>query len=373
MIEIKGLWVRAKDFLLKDVTLAVQSGSYHVVIGPTGCGKTTLLEATLGLRKLQKGEIWVDGKNVTLLPPHKRGFSYVPQDLALFPHLTVWENIIYGIKQSKIKNKTELYKLASELAEALEITHLLEKDIKNLSGGEKQRVALARALASGRKYLLLDEPFSALHEGMKKDLWILLKNLQKAYELTILMVSHDLEETFFLSDYVSVMIEGTIRQTDKKEKVYRFPSDLDVAKYFGIKNIFSGKIIAMNNNNYLVYSEELKAKISIPSSSTSFKFNIGDTVSFGIRKEDVMILRPDLPRKDDNLLSGVITAVYPKGASVLVMFVPSGSDRSIEIEVPEYAASKLNLKTQSQAIVSLRSERIFVLKETQFKVKDAQN
>ncbi len=373
MIEIKGMCVRSKDFLLKDVNLTVQSGSCHVVIGPTGCGKTTLLEATLGLRKLQEGEIWVDGKNVTHLPPHKRGFSYVPQDLALFPHLTVWENIIYGIKQSKIKNKTELYKLASELAEALGITHLLKKDIKNLSGGEKQRVALARALASGRKYLLLDEPFSALHEGMKKELWILLKNLQKAYELTILMVSHDLEETFFLSDYVSVMIEGTIRQTDKKEKVYRFPSDLEVAKYFGIKNIFSGKIIAMNDNNYLVYSEELKAKISIPSSSTSFKFNIGDTVSFGIRKEDVMILRPDLPRKNDNLLSGVITAIYPKGASVLVMFVPSGSDRSIEIEVPEYASSKLNLKTQSQAIVSLTSERIFVLKETQFKVKDAQN
>ena len=362
MIEIKGLTVRAGDFSLRDISLTVQTGTCHVVIGPTGCGKTTLLEAILGLRELQRGEVMVNGRNLTALPSHKRGFSYVPQDLALFPHLTVEENITYGIRHGSIQDRIELYKLASRLAESLGITHLIKKDIRNLSGGEKQRVALARALASGCKYLLLDEPFSSLHEGMKRDLWFLLKELQREYELTVLMVSHDIEETFFLADYVSVMIDGRIHQTDKKDRVYRSPSDMEVARYFGIKDIFSGEVTDINDNNYILYSEELKAEISLPLSATSHRYNTGDEVTFGIRQEDVMIMRPELIKKGDNLLSGLITAIYPKGSSVLAIFVPHNSECTIEIDMPEYAATKLNLKISMPVTVSLRSERLFVLR-----------
>jgi len=362
VIEIKELTVQTKGFSLRDISLTVQTGTCHIVIGSTGCGKTTLLEAILGLRELQRGKVMVNGRDITALPPHKRGFSYVPQDLAIFPHLTVEENITYGIRYGGIQNKKELYKLASRLAESLSITHLLKKNVRNLSGGEKQRVALARALASGCKYLLLDEPFSSLHEGMKRDLWFLLKELQKEYELTILMVSHDMDETFFLADYVSVMVDGVIHQTDNRDRVYRYPSDIEVARYFGIKNIFSGEVIDINDNNYILYSEYLKTKISLPMSATSHKYNIGDKVTFGIRQEDVMIMRPELIKKGDNLLSGLITAIYPKGSSLLAIFVPYNSGSNIEIDMPEYAVTKLNLKVSMPVTVSLRSERLFVLR-----------
>lgn len=362
MIEIKGLTVQTKGFSLRDISLTVQFGTCHVVIGPTGCGKTTLLEAILGLREVQRGEIRVDGKNLTTFPPHKRGFSYVPQDLALFPHLSVEGNITYGIRNGSIHNRSELYKLASRLAESLGITHLLKKDVRNLSGGEKQRIALARALASGCKYLLLDEPFSSLHEGMKRDLWFLLKKLQKEHGFTVLMVSHDIEETFFLADYVSVMIDGRIHQTDKRDIVYRCPSDMEVARYFGIKNIFSGCVVAIDEKNYLLYSEDLRGKITLPLKATPYKYNIGDKVTFGIRPEDVIILRPDLPKKGDNLLSGSISAIYPKGSSLFVIFMPDNSEDTIEIDMPEYAATKLNLKVMMPVTISLRSERLFVLR-----------
>ncbi len=365
MIEINGLSVQMKGFSLKDISLKVQTGSCHCLIGPTGCGKTTLLEAILGLRRLQKGKVLLDGKDITDLPVHERGFSYVPQDLAIFPHLSVEENIVYGIRHSTVSNKKDRYDEAIKMANSLGIAHLLKRKAVNLSGGERQRVALARALAPGHRYLLLDEPLSALHEGIKKELWFLLKELQKKYHLTILMVSHDIEETFFLADFVSVMIEGVIHQTDKRDVVYQYPLNLEVAKFFGIKNIFKAEIIGKEGSYYKTYCRALNREILLPVhlfANLSNHPHIGSSITFGIRSEHIIILRPDLPMRKENLLTGIIKDIYPSGPNSTIIFEPDNSDELIEIVMPEFALSKLSAKPLMTVTVSLRPERLFVLR-----------
>ncbi len=361
MIDVIDLHVKVRAFSLKNVSLKVQTGSCHCLIGPTGCGKTTLLEAILGLRKVEKGTVLLDGKDITNLPLHKRGFSYVPQDLAIFPHLTVEENIIYGIKHSNVSNKKKRYDEAIKLVHLLGIAHLLKRKAVNLSGGEKQRVALARALAPGHKYLLLDEPLSALHEGMKKELWFLLKELQKKYEFTILMVSHDMEETFFLADHVSIMIDGVIHQSDRKDVVYRYPSNSEVARFFGIKNIFNGDIKGKEGDHYRLYCKELNGEILLPIDRINNMPERG-SITFGIRSEDVIMLRPDLPMKKENTITGVVKEIHPAGSNSVVMFKPDGSDKLIEITIPDYAFAKLYPKPSMRANITLRSDRLFVLK-----------
>lgn len=360
MIEIKEIQIEVKNFSLKDISLLIQSGTIHCLIGPTGCGKTTLLETLLGLRKIKKGKIILEGKDITHLPVHKRGFSYVPQDLAIFPHLTVQENIFFGIKYGYIKNKKEKYIEAIHLANMLGINHLLKRKAVDLSGGERQRVALARALASGQTYLLLDEPFSSLHEGMKKDLWFLLKNLQKKYNFTILMISHDLEETFFLADYISVMIDGKIQQSDKKDVVYHYPKNYEVAKFLGIKNIWNAEVVGIENGNYKFYCPAIKKEVYLPLEKIK-NFTQKKEILFGIRSEDVIILRPDLPSRKENLVDGTIKEIFPSGSNFTILFEPHDSQVLIEIVMPEFAVAKLSAKPRMQTTVSLRAERLFIL------------
>ncbi|MFN4131730.1 MAG: ABC transporter ATP-binding protein [Caldimicrobium sp.] len=366
MIEIIDLSLSIKGFTLRNISLTIETGTCHVLIGPTGCGKTTLLEAVLGLREIQKGKILLEGKDITKLPVHKRGFSYVPQDLAIFPHLTVEENLFYGIKHSNISNKEQRYREVLNLAERLGISYLLKRKAVNLSGGERQRIALARALAPGCKYLLLDEPLSALHEGMKRELWFLLKEMQINYDLTIFMVTHDLKEAFFLADNVSVMIDGAIIQTGKKEEVYTNPLTLEVARFFGIKNIFEAEIIELVENYYKTYCEILGAEIWVPMEkfkNINEKKQRGDKLLFGIRSEDVIILRPDLPMRKENLLKGIIKEVYLAGSNSIVLFQPERSKEVVEIIMPEYAFSKLAVRPTIPATITLRPERIFLLSD----------
>ncbi|BCB95339.1 ABC transporter ATP-binding protein [Dissulfurispira thermophila] len=361
MIEVKDIFIQTRGFSIKDASLNVHAGSCHCLIGPTGCGKTTLLEAILGLRKIQKGKILLDGKDITNLPVHERGFSYVPQDLAIFPHLTVEDNIFYGIKHGALSDKQKRHESALQIAESLGISHLLKRKAVNLSGGERQRVALARALAPGHRYILLDEPLSSLHEGMKKELWFLLKELQKKYHLTILMVSHDMEETFFLADYVDVMIDGVIHQTGTKEEVYTEPQNIEVARFFGIKNIFDAEIRVVEDKDYILYCKELNTSLLLPIDKMEERQN-DSLLTIGIRAEDVIILRHDLPIKKDNLLQGTVTEIYPMGSNSMVIFKPQNSQRLIEIVMPDFAFKKLDLKPSMSVTVSLRGERLFVLK-----------
>lgn len=362
MIEVKNLTVKTKNFSLENISLSIKSGSCHVLIGPTGCGKTTFLEALLGLRTAKSGKIFRDGEDITKLPTYKRKFAYVPQDLAIFPHLTVRENIFFGIKYGDLEDKWSLYKKSERVIASLNISHLLDRKIVNLSGGEKQRVALARALSGGFKYLLMDEPLSALHEGFKKELWMLLKRLQEEYNLTLLIVSHDMKETFFLADDVTVMIEGKIHQTGAKKNIYRYPGTFDVANFLGIKNIYKGKVIEVREDFGHIYAPELNQTVTYYTEKFP-EIRKGDDIYWGVRPEEVMILRNGRNiNPKDTKIEGVITDLFWKGDTYTVLFSPKNASSTIEIDISGYAFRKMKIEKGGASSIALRNDWIFIIK-----------
>lgn len=197
MIQLENItWSTGARVILDDLTLTIPSDTYAVLMGSTGCGKTTLLEVLCGLRQPQKGRVLIDGREVTSLEPRERGIGYVPQDLALFPTLKVFDQIAFALKLRGLPAESRVRELADELA----IAHLLDRQPEALSGGEKQRVAIARALAANPKLLLLDEPLSALDEAMRGEAATMLKRIQQQHHLTVLHVTHSQAEATQLAD-----------------------------------------------------------------------------------------------------------------------------------------------------------------------------
>ena len=193
MISVRNVTVRFGRFALRDVSLDIKNGDFFLLLGPTGAGKSLLLETILGITRPDQGEIRLNGKNITLLPPEDRQIAYVPQDLGLFPHLSPQDNILFGAKIRRIDERTVKRRL-SYLTTQLQLDHIMERpDISTLSGGEKQRVAFARALITKPTVLFLDEPFSALDAYIRRHVQFQLKRLQKAVNLTVFHVTHDQE------------------------------------------------------------------------------------------------------------------------------------------------------------------------------------
>lgn len=354
--------IAAGSFLLEDVSLTARPGECHIIVGPTGSGKSLLLESVIGFRQPVSGEVVLDGCIINELPVEKRAISYVPQAPSLFPHLSVEDNIFYGVKLQKGGSRRK--ELGYELALALGIDHLLQRSTVNLSGGEQQRVALVRALAPGNNVLLLDEPLSALHESLKKELWFLLRELQARYDLTILMVTHDLEEAFFLGDTISLFIDGRIQQTGPQREIYSRPATVEAARFLGVRNLFGSEVVAREKKGVSIYCQELGREFFIPGTANpqDDRFARGDRVIAGIRSEEVMILRPGYSRQDqDNTIDGTIINIFAKGSSHTIFFAPEGLKQNIEIEIPNYALTKLQISKGEQRTISLRGENIFLL------------
>lgn len=209
MIHVLNLSLTAGAFKLQDVTLEVPTGRYAVLMGRTGCGKTTLLETICGLRPIQGGRIVLRGRDVTDLKPAERNIGYVPQDRALFPTMSVREHLAFGLRLRKRPTR-QINARVAELAQMLAISHLLERRPANLSGGESQRVALGRALAPNPSILLLDEPLSALDHQTRADILRILHSFRGHHEMTTLHITHNLEETRALADLLFTMDGGRL-------------------------------------------------------------------------------------------------------------------------------------------------------------------
>ncbi|MEZ6065095.1 MAG: ATP-binding cassette domain-containing protein [Planctomycetaceae bacterium] len=209
MIELSGLSIRAGRFALADVSLSVSAGSYGVLMGPTGCGKTTLLEAILGLRRIESGTVRLQGRDVTQLDPAMRGIGYVPQDAALFPRMTVAEQLGFALTVRRVDRKI-VAQSTGELAAMLQIPHLLDRYPTGLSGGERQRVALGRALSFRPGVLCLDEPLSALDTETRGRMCQLLRDVQRQTGVTVLHVTHHLDEARSLADELLRLESGRV-------------------------------------------------------------------------------------------------------------------------------------------------------------------
>lgn len=364
MLELQNIITQAGAFRLEPVSLNVEEQSCHVILGPTGSGKTVLLETILGLRKVGSGHISLAGEDITAVPVEKRSIGYVPQDLALFPHLDVLENIRYGNRVRRDVNHVH-DGLIDELTSAVQIENLLHRLPENLSGGERQRVALVRAIASGCKVLLLDEPFSSVNESLRKDLWLMMKQLQARFGLTLLMITHDLEEAFFLGDRLSVLINGRMHQSSNKRSVYHQPASLEVAQFFGIKNLFEGTLNRNTDGGVTIKASTLQYDLEVDFDKTSTDAFDNKEVITGIRANEVMILREDAdPSRWENTMTGHVHAILDKGASYTVLFSPDHvADVNIEVELNSHAYRRLRLNEGKKISISLKKENLFVIQK----------
>ena len=230
-----------KKKILKNISLEVRSGEILALLGESGCGKSSLLKAMLGLYPLAKGKIFFQGKEIQNLPSHKRGISVVFQDLRLFPHLNVGENVGFSLELQKIP-KAERKKRVEELLKLVQLEGYSERLIDSLSGGQMQRVAIARALAMNENILFLDEPFSALDPNLRREMGDFLLELQKKENLTVVLVTHDQEEALRLAHRIALMKDGEILQVDEGEKLYYSPVNEYVARFMGKGNSILGRV-----------------------------------------------------------------------------------------------------------------------------------
>jgi molybdopterin-binding protein len=298
MIRLVGVSARAGEFTLAGISLEVPAGGYGLLIGPTGSGKTTLLETVAGHVAPLQGEVWLHGEEVTARPPEGRGVGFVYQDHLLFPHLSVAENIGYGLRHqpSAIGQRVE------ELAGTLGIASLLGRSVRRLSGGERQRVALARALAPRPSVLLLDEPFASLDPATRAALRRSLLELQRREQVTILQVSHDFDEALRLGDIVAVMSEGRILQQGAPEEVFRRPNSAFVAQFTGAGNVLAGSVTATG-------PVESDGRFMARFTAGAFALDVvADRVGechAVIRPEDVLVSRDPLPAARNHLRATV--------------------------------------------------------------------
>lgn len=236
MLELRGIAKRYGRFALEALDLKVMSNEYCVLLGPSGAGKTVILEMLAGLIRPDAGQVLWDGRDITSAAPETRRFAMVYQDYALFPHMSVRANIAFGLRSRGV-SRTEAEGRAEAVARNLGIAELLARRPATMSGGEQQRVALARALATEPKLLLLDEPLAAVDIAGRRRLRDQLKQLQQQTHTTFLHVTHDIDEAMFLADRVAVILGGRLRQVAPPEELFRRPSDRDVARFLGMRNI----------------------------------------------------------------------------------------------------------------------------------------
>jgi spermidine/putrescine transport system ATP-binding protein len=257
-VELKDVAVKYGDFLaLKNINLYVEAGEGLVLLGPSGCGKTTLLKAVAGLTPVAHGRVYIGGKDVTDLPPDKRGVSMVFQDLALFPHLNVFENVAFGLRLRRLPER----EVRRQVMWALELVRLdpqqfMERKIHQLSGGQQQRVALARALVVQPEVLLLDEPFSHIDLDVKNQLLEELKILHNKLGFTLIYVTHDRFEAVEVGDRIALMRAGEIVQVGKPVDLYKRPRNRFVAEFFGEANIIPASLLGGARESYAVVRPE---------------------------------------------------------------------------------------------------------------------
>jgi molybdate/tungstate transport system ATP-binding protein len=299
MIRVEGLNVSLLDFHLRDIHLIVEENEFFALMGPTGAGKTVLLEAIAGLVPIKSGRIFIGDREVSGLPPEKRGIGIVYQDYALFPHQTVLQNVTYGLHFHKAQ-KADDENRRERLIDLLHLSHILNRFPIHLSGGEKQRVALARALMVAPEVLLLDEPLSALDPNFREEVRDSLKDLHKSSNTTFLMVTHDFSDALLLAERAAVMNQGRLEQTGGTKEVFRRPNSLFAAEFVGMKNVFPATF-----EGTMAMVGHLKIELDTPVE--------GLKRYLSVRPEDVVISRESASTNGWTPLRGEIKRVMDYG------------------------------------------------------------
>ena len=291
---------------LEDVSLKIPSGSFFTLLGPSGCGKTTLLRMIGGFETIVDGDITISGRSVAGIPAHERQVNTVFQSYALFPHMTVRENIEFGLKMRRIP-RAERHQRVLEMIESMQIGEHAERKPNQLSGGQKQRVALARALINEPDVVLLDEPLSALDAKLRRELQLELLRLQKKVGMTFIFVTHDQEEAMIMSDHIGIMNHGRLQQVGRVSDIYEHPRNIFVARFLGIPNIIRLSQ-ALPHNAFTTPIGEL---CHVPTLNASIQH-------VTVHPEDITLLAPmdTAVPPDTNILKATIKDVLYMGAKI---------------------------------------------------------
>ncbi|NDV66825.1 polyamine ABC transporter ATP-binding protein [Bacteroides sp. 224] len=302
---------------LDNITLRIKKGEFLTLLGPSGCGKTTLLRLISGFQVPSQGEIKINGKEITQVPPHKRPVNTVFQKYALFPHLNVYENIAFGLKLKKM-SKPDIVKKMKAALRMVGMTDYEYRDVDSLSGGQQQRVAIARAIVNEPEVLLLDEPLAALDLKMRKDMQMELKEMHKNLGITFVYVTHDQEEALTLSDTIVVMSEGRIQQIGTPTDIYNEPANSFVADFIGESNILNGTMI----------KDKLVRFCDTEFECVDEGFGENMPIDVVVRPEDLYIF----PDSESAQLSGVVQSSIFKGVHYEMVVLCNG----YEILVQDY-------------------------------------
>jgi spermidine/putrescine ABC transporter ATP-binding subunit len=350
-VDLKNIVGRYGDFLaVDDVSLTIDSGQFVTLLGPSGCGKSSTLRIVAGLLQPSSGRVEFDGRDVTNVAAAKRNIGMVFQSLALFPHMTVAENVAFGLKMKKVSAEDSAKQVQRTL-EIVRLDHLAHRYPAQMSGGQQQRVALARALAIKPSILILDEPFGALDRKLRDTMQMELHSLTRELRITALFVTHDQEEAMMLSDAVAVMNKGVIEQFGKPEEIYRSPRTKFVADFMGVTNFLPARVVEATGMSLSV--DVLGFNLPLMRNPA---LRAGQDVTLAVRPEKVSIAVDVASAGNQNAVGGKVKQVTFHGnTSRYVVELQSGVEL-IVIEPNDQRDGPLPLDTQ--VLASWRPEHV---------------
>lgn len=305
-LKLQNINKNFKQFVLRNINLEIKKGEYFVILGPSGAGKTLILEIIAGLIKPDSGQ-------VSGVDRQKIGFIY--QDYMLFPHLNVFENIAYSLKIRKMK-KEEIKAVVADLAARNDIEHLLDRDVMNLSGGEKQRAAIARAMSVSPDFFLFDEPTAALDRNLRIKTRSMFMDLHKDTNATFIHVTHDFEEALALADRLAILIDGRIVQSGRPDDVFNNPGNREIADFLGYRNVFGGVV--------------KEGRIDLQGVSVAVPLEDADFAYIAIRSDDIIISKQRIQSSARNSFYGKVKDVI-NASSMVEVILDVGLELSVDI------------------------------------------
>lgn len=315
LLRIRGLSKAYDDTqILNGIDLDIYDGEFLTLLGPSGCGKTTLLRLIGGFEMPDTGTLQLDGVDISSLPAEKRPINTVFQQYALFPHMSVFDNIAYGLKLKKVP-KAEIKTRVKEALAMVQLEHTINRRPQDLSGGQQQRIAIARAVVNQPKMLLLDEPLSALDAKMRVQMQSELKRLQRELGITFVFVTHDQEEALSMSDRIAVMKGGVFQQIDTPIRIYESPANLFTANFIGETNLFTARVLEVGEQRIKVEVTEQKEGYhpirDLP--KPKFEVQVGQSINLLLRPEDIRVYY--LSENHEGLIGHVVDSAY-KGSTL---------------------------------------------------------
>ena len=331
-----------KDTIINGLSLNIKEGEFFTLLGPSGCGKTTLLRMIIGFNSIEGGEIKLNEKVINNIPTNKRNMGMVFQNYAIFPHMSVKDNVAFGLKRKKM-SKQEIEEKVDEILKIVKIDHLKDRMPVKLSGGQQQRVALARAIVIHPEVLLMDEPLSNLDAKLRVEMRNAIKRIQQQIGITTVYVTHDQEEALAVSDRIAVMSGGVIQQIDTPKRIYQRPSNTFVATFIGQSNILDGQVIKNNSEEGIKIFDAFFAMTNLSKNCTNM-----EDVKVSIRPEEFIL---SMDNKDG--IKGVVKSSVFLGINTNY-FIELENGKEVEViqasdaleAIPDGSTVHLNLQTE---------------------------